>query len=220
MKLEQGVCSRPKHSFGPIATIPTPIDVPKNNLDPHIYPSSTRSTSPSTTLIPYSLSQPILRDPPTPPHKYQLNTPPSFNPDPGSSTHLFPAFVPPPLKTPTYNYIFPSPHNLSLPTETHGTQLSPPSSYTSLPPSKFHTFNGSEKVVVIIYASRATTSAGGRPFIVEAVNADGLRPCDMLLMYVDEIRKELQRRKIPFTASLQWVHAQVLGLTLASGVAP
>ena len=81
-------------------------------------------------------------------------------------------------------------------------------------------FNGSEKVVVIIYASRAATSAGGRPFIVEAVNADGLRPCDMLLMYVDEIRKELQRRKIPFTASLQWVHAQVLGLTLASGVAP
>jgi len=57
-------------------------------------------------------------------------------------------------------------------------------------------FVGSKKVAVIIYSSRAGTNAGGRPFIVEGVDVDALRQPDRLLTYIDDLRKELQRRHV------------------------
>ena len=76
-------------------------------------------------------------------------------------------------------------------------------------------FVGSKRVAVIIYASRAGTNAGGRPFIVEGVDVDALRQPDRLLTYIDDLRKELQRRHVAFTANVQRLHAHALSPTLA-----
>ena len=51
-----------------------------------------------------------------------------------------------------------------------------------------------KKVALIIYASCAGTSADGKAFMVEGVNVDALRQLDGLLTYIDDVRKELQRR--------------------------
>jgi len=74
---------------------------------------------------------------------------------------------------------------------------------------------GSKRVAVIIYASRAGTNAGGRPFTVEGVDVDALRQPDRLLTYIDDLRKELQRRHVAFTANVQRLHVHALSPTLA-----
>ena len=61
-------------------------------------------------------------------------------------------------------------------------------------------FVGSKKVAVIIYASRPGSSAEERSFIVEGVNVEALRRRDTLLSYIDDVRKELQRRHIALAA--------------------
>ena len=76
-------------------------------------------------------------------------------------------------------------------------------------------FVRNKKVSAIIYVPRAGMSAGRRPFIVEGVNVDALRQREALLTYIEDVRKELQRHTIAFTANLQRVHAQARSLTLA-----
>ena len=58
-------------------------------------------------------------------------------------------------------------------------------------------FERSKKVALIIYVSRA----GDRPFVVEGVIVDLLRPRDALVTFIHDVRTQLQGHNIAFATS-------------------
>ena len=72
---------------------------------------------------------------------------------------------------------------------------------------QFHldTFTQLRKVALVIHAVRDGVRAIEQEFVVEGIDVDTLRRREALLDYIDDVREQLQRRRVSFAANVRCV---------------